>query len=60
VWYFTLKDPIGSVFQYEMTASPRTISDPQDIGRHGAVSISSHYSTFQGDQGYVHTIRIVE
>jgi hypothetical protein len=60
VWYFTLKDPIGSVFQYEMTASPRTISDPQDIGRHGAVSISSHYSLDSGDFGYVHTIRIVE
>jgi hypothetical protein len=48
------------VFQYEMTASPRTVSDPLDVGRYRSVNISSHYSFFQGDLGYVHTIEIVE
>lgn len=68
VWYFSLrdqpgsplKDPIGSVFQYEATASPRSASDPTDVARNASVNISSHYSLFQGDLGYVHTIRIVE
>ncbi|HNP15967.1 MAG TPA: hypothetical protein PKI99_05860 [Terrimesophilobacter sp.] len=68
VWYFTLQDvagssgpnPIGSVFQYEMTASPRSVSDPLDVGRYRSVNISSHYSLDTGDFGFVHTIEIVE
>jgi hypothetical protein len=68
VWYFSLKDqpgfppkdPIGSVFQYEMTASPRSVSDPLAVARYNAVNISSHFTLDTGDFGYVHTISIVE
>jgi hypothetical protein len=67
-WYFSLKDqpgfppkdPIGSVFQYEMTASPRSVSDPLAVARYNAVNISSHFTLDTGDFGYVHTISIVE
>jgi hypothetical protein len=61
VWYFSLLDAsLGSVFQYEITASPRSVSDPLDVARYAAVNISSHFTQFQGDQGYVHTIEIVQ
>jgi hypothetical protein len=60
VWFFTLLDPVGSVFQYEMTASPLAISDPMDLGRSAVVNVSSPYSTFQGDTGHVQTFLVVD
>lgn len=61
VWYFSLRDDtLGSVFQYEMTASPRSASDPTDVARYASVSISSHFTQFLGDNGYVHAIEIAE
>lgn len=55
VWFFTLHDPVGSIFQYEMTASPLAISDPVDVGRSAVVNIASPYSQSQGDTGYIQT-----
>jgi hypothetical protein len=54
VWFFTLHDPVGSIFQYEMTSSPLAISDPVDVGRSAVVNIASPYSQTQ-DTGYIQT-----
>jgi hypothetical protein len=54
VWFFTLHDPVGSIFQYEMTSSPLAISDPLDVGRSAVVNIASPYSQTQ-DTGYIQT-----
>jgi hypothetical protein len=55
VWYFSLDDPIQSLFQYEISGVPQAASDPLAVSRFRAVNVSNH---FFGNDGYVHTIEI--